>query len=58
MRAQIAKLAVLILWAIQAQPASALDWPKRPVTVVVPLGAGGNTDMTSMRLFCWPTLCT
>jgi tripartite-type tricarboxylate transporter receptor subunit TctC len=45
MRVQIAQLAVLILWATQAQPASALDWPKRPVTVVVPLGAGGNTDM-------------
>ena len=28
-----------------AQPASAADWPTRPVTVVVPLGAGGNTDM-------------
>jgi tripartite-type tricarboxylate transporter receptor subunit TctC len=28
-----------------SQPASAADWPTRPVTVVVPLGAGGNTDM-------------
>ena len=28
-----------------AQSAQALDWPTRPVTVVVPLGAGGNTDM-------------
>ena len=28
-----------------AQPAQAADWPTRPVTVVVPLGAGGNTDM-------------
>jgi tripartite-type tricarboxylate transporter receptor subunit TctC len=26
-------------------PAHALDWPNRPVTVVVPLAAGGNTDM-------------
>jgi tripartite-type tricarboxylate transporter receptor subunit TctC len=34
-----------ILCAALAQPANALDWPKRPVTVVVPLGAGGNTDM-------------
>ena len=25
--------------------AHALDWPTRPVTVVVPLAAGGNTDM-------------
>jgi hypothetical protein len=26
-------------------PTAALDWPARPVTVVVPFGAGGNTDM-------------
>ena len=31
--------------AARAQPAHAADWPTRPVTVVVPLGAGGNTDM-------------
>jgi tripartite-type tricarboxylate transporter receptor subunit TctC len=26
-------------------PLQAADWPARPVTVVVPFGAGGNTDM-------------
>ena len=26
-------------------PARADDWPTRPVTIVVPFGAGGNTDM-------------
>jgi tripartite-type tricarboxylate transporter receptor subunit TctC len=26
-------------------PAAAVDWPTRPVTIVVPLAAGGNTDM-------------
>src|SRR4030088_149175 len=26
-------------------PARALDWPTRPVTVIVPFAAGGNTDM-------------
>jgi tripartite-type tricarboxylate transporter receptor subunit TctC len=26
-------------------PVRAADWPARPVTVVVPFGAGGNTDM-------------
>ncbi|MGH8758021.1 MAG: Bug family tripartite tricarboxylate transporter substrate binding protein, partial [Burkholderiales bacterium] len=25
--------------------ASAQAWPQRPVTIVVPYGAGGNTDM-------------
>ena len=28
-----------------SQSASAADWPTRPVTIVVPLAAGGNTDM-------------
>lgn len=26
-------------------PALADDWPTRTVTIVVPFGAGGNTDM-------------
>src|SRR6202047_813436 len=39
--------AVLALAAILAVIARthAADWPTRPVTVVVPFGAGGNTDM-------------
>ena len=37
----VCTLAALLL----AQSAYAADWPTRPVTVVVPLGAGGNTDM-------------
>jgi len=36
-----ALLAVLALVTL----APAADWPSRPVTVVVPFGAGGNTDM-------------
>lgn len=28
-----------------SEPLRALDWPTKPVTVVVPFGAGGNTDM-------------
>ena len=28
-----------------AAPLQAADWPSRPVTVVVPFAAGGNTDM-------------
>jgi tripartite-type tricarboxylate transporter receptor subunit TctC len=35
------------LWAAAtlSLPARADDWPTRPVTIVVPFGAGGNTDM-------------
>ena len=28
-----------------AAPLRAADWPSRPVTVIVPFAAGGNTDM-------------
>ena len=28
-----------------AGPLHAADWPTRPITVIVPFGAGGNTDM-------------
>ena len=38
----LSAVAALILLAT---PLHALDWPSRPVTVVVPFAAGGNTDM-------------
>ena len=28
-----------------APPVRGADWPSRSVTVIVPFGAGGNTDM-------------
>ena len=31
--------------ALLSEPIAAADWPSRPVTIVVPFGAGGNTDM-------------
>jgi tripartite-type tricarboxylate transporter receptor subunit TctC len=31
--------------ALVSAPIVAADWPSRPVTIVVPFGAGGNTDM-------------
>jgi tripartite-type tricarboxylate transporter receptor subunit TctC len=37
-------LAALAAVAVPA-PLHAADWPARPVTIVVPFGAGGNTDM-------------
>jgi tripartite-type tricarboxylate transporter receptor subunit TctC len=41
--------AALLALAVCAVPAQADDWPTRPVTIVVPFGAGGNTD-TMARL--------
>ncbi|MGI6029013.1 MAG: tripartite tricarboxylate transporter substrate binding protein [Candidatus Heteroscillospira sp.] len=32
-------------------PAPATDWPTKPITVIVPGGAGGDTDLNT-RIFC------
>jgi tripartite-type tricarboxylate transporter receptor subunit TctC len=37
--------AAFLAIATALAPLHAADWPNRPVTVVVPFGAGGNTDM-------------
>ena len=41
------RITLLALFALTlfAAPLHAADWPTRPVTVLVPFGAGGNTDM-------------
>jgi len=38
-------LSTLLAVAASGLSARADDWPARPVTIVVPFGAGGNTDM-------------
>ena len=38
-------IAPAVMLALLSLPGQAADWPVRPVTVVVPLAAGGNTDM-------------
>src|SRR3954467_13965762 len=38
-------LPVVAAFVAVAAPLQAADWPSRPVTVVVPFAAGGNTDM-------------
>jgi tripartite-type tricarboxylate transporter receptor subunit TctC len=40
----LAALGVAVAMVV-ATPLRAADWPVRPVTVLVPFGAGGNTDM-------------
>jgi tripartite-type tricarboxylate transporter receptor subunit TctC len=44
-RQVLAGLIAFTAYAAAPQPVSSADWPTRPVTVVVPLAAGGNTDM-------------
>ena len=38
-------IAAAVMLAALSLPGQAADWPVRPVTVIVPLAAGGNTDM-------------
>lgn len=44
MRLSLAWAAIAALFA-SVGPLRAADWPAKPVTIVVPFGAGGNTDM-------------
>jgi tripartite-type tricarboxylate transporter receptor subunit TctC len=44
LRLPVALFAIATL-ALLTSPLHAADWPTRPVTVIVPFGAGGNTDM-------------
>lgn len=44
LRMPVAFLAIATLTLLTG-PLRAADWPTRPVTVIVPFGAGGNTDM-------------
>src|SRR3977135_4113797 len=47
-RALLVLAAAAVLVSIAA-PVRAADWPSRPVTVVVPFAAGGNTHMMARR---------
>jgi tripartite-type tricarboxylate transporter receptor subunit TctC len=38
-------LTAVVAAAALSQPLGAADWPVKPVTVIVPFAAGGNTDM-------------
>lgn len=40
----------LLLSALLAGPASAADWPQRPITLIVPFGAGSSADIIGRLL--------
>jgi tripartite-type tricarboxylate transporter receptor subunit TctC len=45
LRSFVVALAILLAAAHANEPASAQDWPSRPLTLVVPWAAGGGTDV-------------
>jgi tripartite-type tricarboxylate transporter receptor subunit TctC len=50
MKAAICGAAAVAAFALQAGSTRAADWPTRPVTVIVPFAAGGNTDTVARIL--------
>lgn len=48
-RAGIASM-LMVSVAVLAGPAAAQDWPERPITMIVPWGAGGGTDIVTRSL--------
>ena len=42
-----AKIAAAVAFSCVAATASAADWPNKPINVIVPWGAGGDSDLTT-----------
>ena len=43
-------LAVLLAVSMAGGPAAAADYPEKPITLIIPLGAGGSHDLNA-RIF-------
>ena len=43
-------LAMVLMCAVSVIPALADDYPNKPITLIIPLGAGGSHDLNS-RVF-------
>ncbi len=46
----IGLIAVVLAWIVSPLPATAQDWPTRPVRIIIPLGAGGGGDVFARLL--------
>jgi len=47
---RIGFIAIVLAWLAPPAPAAALDWPTRPVRIIVPVGPGGGTDVFARLL--------
>jgi tripartite-type tricarboxylate transporter receptor subunit TctC len=57
-RRRCLQLALAACWAaavvfLVSTPGSALDWPTRPVRIIVPVAAGGGADITGRLIAQW-----
>jgi tripartite-type tricarboxylate transporter receptor subunit TctC len=50
MAARLFRIAALALTCLASVPAAAQDWPARPLKIIVPFAAGGNTDAVARML--------